>query len=189
MKSILESNLAAFSALQQEYVTKKSALESNLVAFPTLQQEYYTQNNVNDVNNINDVNLADVTMLRQAYLTMKSAVDSNLAAFSALQQEYFNIQNKKNKEHAALIADVNWGNLYAATSVEDFTRHSGSLLICKKYSDLTESHERDLVHELHDYEENGGDVDAIRQYVDAASTRVWDMFLTNYKCFLRNRDN
>ena len=47
-------------------------------------------------------------------------------------------------------------------------------------------HERALVHELRDYETSGGDLDAIRQHIDdAASARVWDMFLTDYKCFSR----
>ena len=47
-------------------------------------------------------------------------------------------------------------------------------------------HEQVLVHELRDYETSGGDLDAIRQHIDdAASARVWDMFLTNYKCFVR----
>jgi len=202
MKSALESNLAAFSALQQAYVAKKnrsdvgveeSKSDSDLAAFPTLHHEYnilYTQNNVNDVN------LTDITSLKQAYFSMKSAIDSNLAAFSALQQEYserypaeIEYQSQKNKEHAALIADVNWRNLYAATSVEGLTRHSGSLLTCRRYSDLTESHERDIVHELHDYEANGGNINTIYQNInDAASARVWNMFLTNYKSFLRNRD-
>ena len=39
---------------------------------------------------------------------------------------------------------------------------------------------------IYDYEANGGDLDAIRQHIDdAASARVWDMFLANYKCFSR----
>ena len=47
-------------------------------------------------------------------------------------------------------------------------------------------HEQVLVHELRDYETSGGDLDAIRQHIDdAASARVWDMFLANYKCFSR----
>ena len=51
-------------------------------------------------------------------------------------------------------------------------------------------HEQVLVHELRDYETSGGDLDAIRQHIDdAASARVWDMFLTNYKCFLRTGDD
>ena len=42
------------------------------------------------------------------------------------------------------------------------------------------------MHELRDYETSGGDLDAIRQHIgDAASARVWDMFLTDYKCFSR----
>jgi len=225
MKSALESNLAAFSALQQAYVAKKnksdvgveesksdvgveesksdvgveeSKSDSDLAAFPTLQHEYnilYTQNNVNDVN-LTDITSLKQVWLKQAYFSMKSAIDSNLAAFSALQQEYserypteIEYQSQKNKEHAALIADVNWRNLYAATSVEGLTRHSGSLLTCRRYSELTESHERDIVHELHDYEANGGDINTICQNInDAASARVWNMFLTNYKSFLRNRD-
>ena len=45
------------------------------------------------------------------------------------------------------------------------------------------------MHELRDYETSGGDLDAIRQHIDnAASARVWDMFLTNYKCFVRTGD-
>ena len=37
---------------------------------------------------------------------------------------------------------------------------------------------------------SGGDLDAIREHIDdAASARVWDMFLTNYKCFLRTGDD
>ena len=34
---------------RRAYITMKSILESNLAAFSALQQEYYTQNNVNDV--------------------------------------------------------------------------------------------------------------------------------------------
>ncbi len=140
---------------------------------------------------------------RKAYITMKSALDSNLAAFSALQQayvalqqEYYNIQNneqnpaetesqlQKNQEHAALIATVQWRNVYAATGVDGVTRHRGSLQTYRTYSELAEGHERDLVHELRDYEASGGDLDAIRQHIDdAASARVWGIFLTNYKSF------
>ena len=50
-------------------------------------------------------------------------------------------------------------------------------------------HEQKLLIELRAYEANGGDLDAIRQHIDnAASARVWDMFLTNYKCFVRTGD-
>ena len=98
-------------------------------------------------------------------------------------------QSQKDKDHANLIATVQWPNVYAATGVDGVTRHSGSLLTCRKYSKLAEGHERDLVHELRDYEASGGDLDAIRQHIDdAASARVWDMFLTNYKRFLRTGD-
>jgi len=66
------------------------------------------------------------------------------------------------------------------------TRHSDSLRTRRKYSELAEGHERDLVHELREYEANGGDLDAICQHIDdATSTRVWDLFLTNYKSFDR----
>ena len=42
------------------------------------------------------------------------------------------------------------------------------------------------MHELRDYETSGGDLDAIRRHIDdAASAHAWDMFLTNYKRFLR----
>ncbi len=96
----------------------------------------------------------------------------------------------KNQDHANAIATVQWPNAYAAIGVHGVTRHSGSLQTCQKYSELAEGHERDLVHELRDYEEGGGDPDAIREHIDdAASARVWDMFLTNYKCFLRTGDD
>ena len=99
-------------------------------------------------------------------------------------------QSQKNQEHAVMIATVQWPNAYAARGVDGVTRHSGSLLTCRKYSELAEGHERDLVHELRDYEAGGGDPDAIREHIDdAASARVWDMFLTNYKCFLRTGDD
>ena len=89
-----------------------------------------------------------------------------------------------------MIATVQWPNAYAARGVDGVTRHSGSLLTCRKYSELAEGHERDLVHELRDYEEGGGDLDAIREHIDdAAGARVWDMFLENYKCFLRTGDD
>ena len=40
------------------------------------------------------------------------------------------------------------------------------------------------------YEEGGGDLDAIRENIDdAASARVWDMFLTHYRSFLRTGDD
>ena len=56
-------------------------------------------------------------------------------------------------------------------------------------SKRAKGHERDLVIQLRDYEANGGDLDAIRQHIDdAASARVWDMFLANYKCFSRTGD-
>ena len=42
------------------------------------------------------------------------------------------------------------------------------------------------MNELRDYETSGGDLDAIRQHIDdAASARVWDMFLTYYVQVLR----
>ena len=95
-------------------------------------------------------------------------------------------QSQKDEDHANLIATVQWENLYAARGVDGVTRHSDSLLTRRKYSELAEGHERDLVHEIRDYEEGGGDLDAIREHIDdAASARVWDMFLTNYKCFVR----
>ena len=73
--------------------------------------------------------------------------------------------------------------------MDGVTRHSDSLLTRRKYSELAEGHERDLVHELRDYEEGGDDLDAIREHIDdAASARVWDMFLANYKCFSRTGD-
>ena len=95
-------------------------------------------------------------------------------------------QSQKDEEHAKLIATVQWENLYASRGVDGVMRHSDSLLTRRKYSELAEGHERDLVHELRDYEASGGDLDAIRRHIDdAASARVWDMFLTNYKRFLR----
>jgi hypothetical protein len=96
-------------------------------------------------------------------------------------------QSQKDEDHAALIATVSWENLYASRGVDGVTRHSESLLTRRKYSELAEGHERDLVHELRDYEEGGGDLDAIREHIDdAASARVWDMFLAHYMCFLRS---
>ena len=81
---------------------------------------------------------------------------------------------------------MQWPNAYAAIGVHGLTRHSGSLKMCRKYSELAAGHERDLVHELRDYEASGGDLDAIREHIDdTASARVWDMFLANYKRFLR----
>ena len=89
-----------------------------------------------------------------------------------------------------MIATVQWENLYASRGVDGVTRHSDSLLTRRKYSELAEGHERDLVHELRDYEEGGGDLDAIREHIDdAASARVWDMFLTHYRSFLRTGDD
>jgi len=99
-------------------------------------------------------------------------------------------QSQKDEDHAKLIATVQWPNVYAATGVDGVTRHSGSLLTCRKYSKLAEGHERDLVHELRDYEASGGDLDAIRQHIDdAASACVWEKFLINYKSFLRTGDD
>ena len=99
-------------------------------------------------------------------------------------------QSQKDEDHAKLIATVQWPNVYAATGVDGVTRHSGSLLTCRKYSKLAEGHERDLVHELRDYEASGGDLDAIRQHIDdAASAGVWEKFLINYKSFLRTGDD
>ena len=95
----------------------------------------------------------------------------------------------KNQDHANAIATVQWPNAYAAIGVHGLTRHSGSLKMCRKYSELAAGHERDLVYELRDYEAGGGDLDAIRQHIDDASARVWDIFLTNYKCFLRTGDD
>ena len=91
-------------------------------------------------------------------------------------------QSQKNQEHAALIATVQWPNAYAATGVDGVTRHSGSLLTCRRYSELAEGHERDLVHELRDYEANGGDLDTIRQHVDPASARVWEVVARKLSC-------
>ena len=89
-----------------------------------------------------------------------------------------------------MIATVQWENLYASRGVDGVMRHRDSLLTRRKYSELAEGHERDLVHELRDYEASGGDLDAIRQHIDdAASARVWGMFLTNYKLFLRTGDD
>jgi len=97
-------------------------------------------------------------------------------------------QSQKNQEHATLIADVQWTNVYAAKGVDGVT-HSDLLMTRRHYRELAEGHERDLVHELRDYEASGGDLDAIRRHIDdAASARVWDMFLTNYKRFLRTGD-
>jgi len=97
-------------------------------------------------------------------------------------------QSQKNQEHAALIADVQWTNVYAAKGVDGVT-HSDLLMTRRHYRELAEGHERDLVHELRDYEASGGDLDAIRRHIDdAASVRAWDMFLTNYKRFLRTGD-
>ena len=96
----------------------------------------------------------------------------------------------KNQDHAALIAGVQWKNVYAATGVGP---QSPSLrgpawpwILRRGTSKRAKRHEQVLVHELRDYETSGGDLDAIRQHIDdAASARVWDMFLTNYKCFVR----
>ena len=99
----------------------------------------------------------------------------------------------KNQDHAALIAGVQWKNVYAATGVGP---QSPSLRgpawpwgLRRGTSKRAKGHERDLVIQLRDYEANGGDLDAIRQHIDdAASARVWDMFLANYKCFSRTGD-
>ena len=76
------------------------------------------------------------------------------------------------------------------TGVEETKSASGrrwhGVARAPRRSERAKGHERDLVHELRDYETSGGDLDAIRQHIDdAASARVWDMFLTNYKCFVR----
>ena len=86
-----------------------------------------------------------------------------------------------------------WKNVYAATGVGP---QSPSLRgpawpwgLRRGTSKRAKGHERDLVIQLRDYEANGGDLDAIRQHIDdAASARVWDMFLANYKCFSRTGD-
>ena len=99
----------------------------------------------------------------------------------------------KNQDHAALIAGVQWKNVYAATGVGP---QSPSLRgpawpwgLRRGTSKRAKGHERDLVIQLRDYEANGGDLDAIRQHIDdAASARVWDVFLANYKCFSRTGD-
>ena len=99
-------------------------------------------------------------------------------------------QSQKNQDHAAAIATVQWPNAYAAIGVHGVVCHSGSLKMCRKYSELAAGHERDLVFELRDYEASGGDLDAIREHIDdAASARVWEFFLENYKCFLRTGDD
>ena len=96
----------------------------------------------------------------------------------------------KNQDHANAIATVQWPNAYAAIGVHGVVCHSGSLKMCRKYSELAAGHERDLVFELRDYEASGGDLDAIREHIDdAASARVWEIFLENYKCFLRTGDD
>ena len=85
---------------------------------------------------------------------------------------------------------MQWKNVYAATGVGP---QSPSLRgpawpwgLRRGTSKRAKGHERDLVIQLRDYEANGGDLDAIRQHIDdAASVRVWDMFLANYKCFSR----
>ena len=83
---------------------------------------------------------------------------------------------------------MQWTNVYAAKGVDGVT-HSDLLMTRRHYRELAEGHERDLVHELRDYEASGGDLDAIRRHIDdAASARVWDKFLTNYKRFLRTGD-
>ena len=93
---------------------------------------------------------------------------------------------------------MQWKNVYAATdvgpqgpSLSGVDPQSPSLRgpvwfgfspWCKQ----AKGRERDLVNELRDYETSGGDLDAIRQHIDdAASAHVWDMFLTNYKSFVR----
>ena len=97
-------------------------------------------------------------------------------------------QSQKNQEHAALIADVQWRNVYAAKGVDGVT-HSDLLTTRRQYRELAEGHKRDLVHELQEYEAHGGRLDAIRRHIDdAASAHAWDMFLTNYKRFLRTGD-
>ena len=95
-------------------------------------------------------------------------------------------------DHAALIADVGWKNVYASRK-RAVGRQSPSLrgpawpwILRRGTSKRAKRHEQVLVHELRDYETSGGDLDAIRQHIgDAASARVWDMFLTDYKCFSR----
>ena len=83
---------------------------------------------------------------------------------------------------------MQWRNVYAANGVDGVMRHI-SRRTGAHYRELAEGHERDLLIELRDYEASGGDLDAIHRHIDdAASARVWDMFLTNYKRFLRTGD-
>ena len=99
---------------------------------------------------------------------------------------------------------MQWKNVYAATdvgpqgpSLSGVDPQSPSLRgpawpwgLRRGTSKRAKGHERDLVIQLRDYEANGGDLDAIRQHIDdAASARVWDMFLRTYKCFLRTGDD
>ena len=105
-------------------------------------------------------------------------------------------QSQKNQDHAARIADVQWKKVYAATCVgptcvgpqgkKSLRGPAWPWISRRGTSERAKGHERDLVNELHDYETSGGDLDAIRQHIDdAASAHVWDMFLANYKCFVR----
>ena len=99
------------------------------------------------------------------------------------------------KDHAARIANMQWKMVYASRK-RAVGRQSPSLRgpawpwgLRRGTSKRAKGHERDLVIQLRDYEANGGDLDAIRQHIDdAASARVWDMFLANYKCFSRTGD-
>ena len=87
--------------------------------------------------------------------------------------------SRKNQEHAAHIANVKWRNVFAARRREG---RSGALATPRHHDNSPEDHKADLSANLHEYVENGGDLDAIRQQItDEESVDAWDAFLAEYR--------